>query len=162
MPRRFWRETAATIVILAFDLFMLLSIPEHVHVFSEATTFNSRSMPYLVTILIALCCLWDLISTWCKMKKESAADESMQTSLFDKAGLIRVCIGVLAIAVWMLVLKTIGFMIATILLAVVMMILMGNNSKLQIIVTSVLLSLVIYLIFKEGLGLRLPRGLFFF
>ena len=64
--------------------------------------------------------------------------------------------------VYLKVLSVLGFVIASFVLCIIIMLLMGSRNWKQNILVSVILTMSVYCLFKLGLNLRLPTGLFFF
>lgn len=145
-------------VILILDLIFIILIPDQVKELTQEGV-TTRFMPYVVTILIAVCAAVDLIQIGFKEKRRA---EKESKTYFDRRGILRVFLSILAMAVYLLTVKMLGFVVATILLVAVIMLLMGSRNWKQILLVSVLLTLVVYVVFKLGLNLRLPTGLFFF
>ena len=144
-------------VILVTDLIIMLLIPAQVRERTH-TGVTTRFMPHAVTILIAVCAAADIERIFIREhhNKETGA------VYFDKKGLLRVLASMAGVFAYLLLIPVIGFVLSSILLCAFVMVLMGNRQVRQIILASVLLSITVYCIFKLGLKLRLPAGLFFF
>lgn len=153
------KKMIPTAVILVLDIIAFLMIPSQVKVLTEGLV-NTRFMPYFVTILIAICGVVDLVQTFFKERNSNENQEKKR--YFDKKGLIRVLVCCLCVAVYLVIMPYLGFVLSTILLYVVVTLLMGSRNWIGILILSVVLTMVVYCVFKLGLSLRLPTGLFFF
>ena len=130
-------------VILLIDAILFLLIPSQVKVLTDGLV-TTRFMPYVVTGMIGL----------------KAASTGKR--YFSGKGFLRVVGAMAALAVYLMLMPTIGFVVDSVLLCVVTMLLLGNRNVKQILLVSVLLSFGVYCLFKLGLSLRLPAGFFFF
>lgn len=149
-------------VILIIDIIIILLIPSQVKVYMEGIV-NTRFLPYLVTILILICGLADIFKIVMKGKKETAEVQPADTKKSGgKAGYLRVLGAVAAMGVWLWIVPSAGFVVSTVLLSAAIMLLAGNKSWIQIVLLSVILTMVVYCLFKLALNLRLPQGIFFF
>ena len=110
--------------------------------------------------MIGICAAVDLLQTWIKGRRVEAASAGKR--YFSVKGFFRVVGAMAALAVYLLLMRTLGFVVDSILLCAGTMLLLGNRNVKQILLASVLLSLGVYCLFKLGLSLRLPAGLFFF
>lgn len=146
-------------IVLALDLFILYLIPTQVNVLIEGMV-TTRLMPYVVTILIAVCAVVDIVETY--VKGRASEEGRAEIRYFDVRGLLRVLASVISLVVWLFILPRLGFVLSTVLLGIVTMWLLGERNWKVILVLSVILSLSVYCIFKLGLDLRLPTGLFLF
>ncbi|MCD8052996.1 MAG: tripartite tricarboxylate transporter TctB family protein [Lachnospiraceae bacterium] len=146
-------------IVLALDLFILYLIPTQVNVLIEGMV-TTRFMPYVVTILIAVCAVVDIVETY--VKGRASEEGRAEIRYFDVRGLLRVLASVISLVVWLFILPRLGFVLSTVLLGIVTMWLLGERNWKVILVLSVILSLSVYCIFKLGLDLRLPTGLFLF
>lgn len=153
------KKMIPTAVILILDLIVFLAIPSQVKVLTEGVV-NTRFMPYFVTILIAICGVVDLIQTY--FKERRLEETQGEKRYFDKKGFIRVLICFLCVAAYLVILPYLGFVLSTIMLCAAVAFLMGSRNWVGILILSVVLSLAVYCVFKLGLRLRLPTGLFFF
>ena len=146
-------------VILLIDVILFLLVPSQVKVLTDGLV-TTRFMPYVVTGMIGICAAVDLLQTWIKGRRVEAASAGKR--YFSVKGFFRVVGAMAALAVYLLLMRTLGFVVDSILLCAGTMLLLGNRSVKQILLASVLLSLGVYCLFKLGLSLRLPAGLFFF
>ena len=151
------KKMIPTGIFVLLDMIIFFSIPSQVGVYEEGL-MNARFVPYLVTILIFVCGLWDMVKTY----RQGRREEDKPKVYFQKRGTMRVLAAVAILAVWLWVMPLLGFVPATFLLSAAVMLLAGNRSVWQILILSAVLSVLVYLLFKEGLNLRLPQGLFFF
>lgn len=146
-------------VILLIDVILFLLVPSQVKVLTDGLV-TTRFMPYVVTGMIGICAAVDLLQTWIKGRRVEAASAGKR--YFSVKGFFRVVGAMAALAVYLLLMRTLGFVVDSILLCAGTMLLLGNRNVKQILLASVLLSLGVYCLFKLGLSLRLPAGLFFF
>ena len=146
-------------VILLIDVILFLLVPSQVKVLTDGLV-TTRFMPYVVTGMIGICAAVDLLQTWIKGRRVEAASAGKR--YFSVKGFFRVVGAMAALAVYLLLMRTLGSVVDSILLCAGTMLLLGNRNVKQILLASVLLSLGVYCLFKLGLSLRLPAGLFFF
>ena len=146
-------------VILLIDVILFLLVPSQVKVLTDGLV-TTRFMPYVVTGMIGICAAVDLLQTWIKGRRVEAASAGKR--YFSVKGFLRVVGAMAALAVYLLLMRTLGFVVDSILLCAGTMLILGNRNVKQILLASVLLSLGVYCLFKLGLSLRLPAGLFFF
>ena len=146
-------------VILLIDAILFLLIPSQVKVLTDGLV-TTLFMPYVVTGMIGLSAAVDLLQTFIKGRRAEAASTGKR--YFSGKGFLRVVGAMAALAVYLMLMPTIGFVVDSVLLCVVTMLLLGNRNVKQILLVSVLLSFGVYCLFKLGLSLRLPAGFFFF
>ena len=151
------KKMIPSIVILILDAVLIALIPSQVKELSHDMV-TTRFMPYVVTAMIALCAAADIIELWLKERKNKAPGKKY----FDKKGFLRVVGCMLCLAVYLMAMPTVGFVLDSAILCALVMLLMGNRKPVQIIVMSIVLPVLVYCMFKLGLSLRLPTGLFFF
>lgn len=146
---------------LIVGVVVFLSIPSQIAVFGGEgnSSVNARTVPYLITSLIIIISLVMIISDALKIRKEAA--ESLDSSPKEPTSYARVFLAFLAIALWIVALPIIGFNIATILLVVSIMLIIGNCRWWQIALLSLVLSVPINYLLANVLRVYLPSGSIF-
>lgn len=146
---------------LIVGVVVFLSIPSQIAVFGGEgnSSVDARTVPYLITSLIIIISLVMIISDALKIRKEAA--ESLSSSPKEPTSYARVFLAFLAIALWIVALPIIGFNIATILLVVSIMLIIGNCRWWQIALLSLVLSVPINYLLANVLRVYLPSGSIF-
>ena len=91
-------------------------------------------------------------------KEVELEDEKENEKKLEKSATVRIILYCLAILAYIILIPYMGFLISTILFVVFSLIFQGNKNKLLLILLPILLSVVMYYIFKEFLMVKLPFG----
>ena len=100
-------------VILLIDVILFLLVPSQVKVLTDGLV-TTRFMPYVVTGMIGICAAVDLLQTWIKGRRVEAASAGKR--YFSVKGFFRVVGAMAALAVYLLLMRTLGFVVDSILL----------------------------------------------
>ena len=111
-------------------------------------------MPFILGILLLIVSLYLLIVSFPKRTaKQEASKEKSDRTDFVKLGFV-----LLSLLVYALLLETLGYLIGTFLLLIVLFRSAGSNRWRSVIIASALTSLLTYFVFNS-FGLRFPMGI---
>lgn len=120
------------------------------------TTFNSRFIPYILGTLVMILGLIQCGRAIRGLKK--GGDEAP----VEKTDMLSVILTFALIVIYVVTLRSVGFLINTTWMMVLMMMLLSPREKwniLQFVIISVITSGIIYYVFRNGLHLMLPGGI---
>ena len=153
------RKLVPPIATFLFGFILFIIIPANVSVAkADPPILNSRFFPYFIAIVIMLCSVTDFIGVMVSERKSRTLPATMTDG--KKSGLIRMGLALFSLVVWILILRTVGFLISTMLLSLAIMLLVGSRNKIALVALPVILSVVTYAVFYYFVGVNLPAGLF--
>ncbi|MGE4354310.1 MAG: tripartite tricarboxylate transporter TctB family protein [Oscillospiraceae bacterium] len=122
-----------------------------------ATAIGPRYVPYGLAAICLILGILQMITGWNKSKKYDSEehDEESKDNLM-------VFLVFLAIAVYVAVLKTLGFLIATTVLCFLLQIMLcpkANRKYGMFAIVAVISTVIVYFLFRWGLHLMLPVGM---
>lgn len=116
-----------------------------------------RLMPYLACVIIALCSLGLLVTSW----KDRAKEEK---PYFPKGGVKKITLAYLLLVAYGIALHFVGFAVSTpfAMYAFIYMLKGEENLKPVIsVIISIVVTVVLYLMFVKGFSIKLPSGILF-
>ncbi len=124
----------------------------------------ANELPRLLMILVVALSIGMVFESFTKSRKEAlegnASNEgAVERPAFDKAGFVRLVLFVVFIAVYVLLLKPVGYFIVTPLFIVGAFLLLEATSLVVSILTSIGFSVFVYLLFVLFLHLPVPMGI---
>ncbi len=152
------RGSISSIVTLLVGLFVFLSIPDQIVVFSNdgLSGVSARTLPYLITSAIILLSLLKIVSNAIGNLKDET--DSLEDGPREATSYIRVLLAFTAIALWIIILPYLGYEISTIMLVATVMIIIGNCRWWQIVILSLILSIPVKHLLAIVLRVYLPTG----
>lgn len=123
---------------------------------------KNNTYPAFILILMMICCVVVIAQEVMKAAKAPAVEEKPLTEEEKKEARLKrmdewkVVIMAVALAIYVLLLDTVGFIICTICLMLIAGILYGQKNKVLLIGVSVLFPIAMYLIFRFALKIMLP------
>jgi len=120
------RGSISSIVTLLVGLFVFLSIPDQIVVFSNdgLSGVSARTLPYLITSAIIILSLLKIVSNAIGNLKDQT--DSLEDKPREATSYIRVLLAFTATALWIIILPYLGYEISTIMLVASVMIIIGN------------------------------------
>jgi hypothetical protein len=139
------------IIIILSVLIYFLIIPYHI---SHRTYIGMSPMafPRLATMILGISSIIVFV------KSLKITNEDMMP--LTKQGSISVVIFVIGVLVYLLCMNLLGFYTSTFLSLICSMLFLGYRRVSVIILVGILLIVSIYLLFENGLGIRMPKGYF--
>jgi len=124
----------------------------------------ANELPRLLILLVAVLSAGMVFESYKKNKQEALEEKSSSTGAqakpaFDKSGFVRLVLFVVLIAVYVFLLKPVGYFIMTPLFIVGAYLLLEATSLIVGILTGVGFSVFIYLLFVMFLHLPVPMGI---
>ena len=155
------RGSISSIVTLLVGLFVFLSIPDQIVVFSNdgLSGVSARTLPYLITSAIIILSLLKIVSNAIGNLKDQT--DSLEDKPREATSYIRVLLAFTATALWIIILPYLGYEISTIMLVASVMIIIGNCRWWQIVILSLILSIPVKQLLAIVLRVYLPTGSFF-
>ena len=155
------RKYIPSIITCIIGIIVFLVIPSQIDLSrvkaNNITGIDSRTLPYILSILIIFLSLLELFFIGIK-KKGQDTEENIQ---IDYAKFIRVFVTFIGVVLWIVLVPYLGFILSTILLLGLVMVLMGNKKWLQIVFVPIITSFLLSYIFTVFIGRTLPLGIFF-
>ncbi|MDQ3467496.1 MAG: tripartite tricarboxylate transporter TctB family protein [Chloroflexota bacterium] len=149
------------ILAIAVTLFGLAMVWEtsQIRLTPAYSKVGPRAIPYVIGAGIVVLGLWLAFeASTGRATKPSADSEDADPTLptdWRTVGLL-----VLALAIYLLLLEPAGFIVASALLFGGAAFAMGSRRSVRDLAVGIILAVVLYLCFTQGLGLRLPTGIF--
>jgi len=160
MYKKFLKNNAMTILILTFGIALIFIIPLQIRKIPSASgSISPRAFPYFCAVLLIICSLSALIIAIIKFIKKGIVEE-MENDPESQKKYLNVVLIFLSILAWYLLLPVVGFIISTVVLVLIAMLLLGNRNKLALIITPLVFSFGVYVVFKDILNVALPEILF--
>lgn len=129
---------------------------------STPTELGAAFWPHIILALLIVLLIVNIVNV---VKKAKSAENSNGFE-FDKDAFVgffksKLFIGMVTVAVMAIILEFAGFMLTSFLFLVVYGIILGEKSPVKLILTGVIATIVLYVIFQGALGIMLPRGVGF-
>ncbi len=140
------------ILTAIFFFYHTRSIPVPVNIVDPGPRF----LPYLAEALILLCGIGMIVES--ELKKEE------EKPYLTKEGWVRLGLGFGLLVLYAIALTVVGFLIATPVMAFIVINMLSGEKKIPIWVnclSSVLITASLYMIFTMGFEVMLPQGIFF-
>lgn len=136
------------ILISAYVVYTASGFPAN----QSAVDPGAAYFPTLMGIFVIALCLLLIVRTL--MGKGVSLDETFALT----PGIKRVILGVLLFVAYCFLFKPLGFVLDSILLSFLGMFLLQNRKYIQMLMISVVTSVLIYIVFANFLGAKLPAG----
>lgn len=153
-------------VIFLFGITLLfVFIPSHIKVLENSSAVNARFFPYLLSVMIIVFSGIDLIASLLKspsltddqnQEEQEVRNENKNVHIF-KYG--RVVLAFLSCVLWTLMSPYVGYIVTTIVVVGLLMLIFGNRSWIQILLTSIIFSILSFYVFANILNISLPKGI---
>lgn len=155
------RKNLSSFTTLLVGLLVFVSIPSQIEVFDtgEGSAVNARTLPYIISSAIIALSLLSIASSVYGIYRSKA--ESPEVDQKETTSYGRVFLAFLAIALWIVFLPYLGFSVATMLLVVSVMLIIGNCRWWQIAFLSLILSFPVNHLLALVMGVYLPNGSLF-
>lgn len=150
---------------LIFNLFLLgFSIVCFINVGatmpqSAANELGAEQWPQMILILMMLAICWNLVKYFRTNKKEDIA--AAFRDFFPSVGRLvksKLFIGMILVVVMALMYEPVGFMATCLLFLIAYGLLLGQRKIPMLLLTSVIITVILYIGFSVMLGVMLPRG----
>lgn len=161
-----YKNIISAIVTLIIAFVIYLSIPAQVKLpkfaYEVAGSFNARTVPYFLTIIIIILSIIDIIlSIRTNILKTDTDMEQKEENKVKSPNYFGLLIAFVSILLWIIFTIYFGFRLATIFLVVAIMLVIGNRKWWQIVLLSLILSIPMDYLLKAVLRVYLPEGIFF-
>lgn len=124
---------------------------------ATATELGAAFWPRLILACLVILLIINIINTIKKNKAEGVKDtvnmEGIKNFLTSKLFL-----GMIMVVIMALALDYLGFMLTTFLFIIAYGILLGMRSPVKLLLTGLIVTVVLYVVFQGALGIMLPRG----
>ncbi len=129
---------------------------------STPTELGAAFWPHIILVLLMLLIAVNIYN----LVKEAKAEEDGKGFNFDKeafAGFFKskLFVGMLLVAAMALLMDTLGFMLTAALFLMAYGCLLGERSPVKLILTGIIATIILYIIFQGALDIMLPRGIGF-
>ncbi len=149
------RIVGLVFAIVALGLFIYAG---NISKFGMDKGVGAEVWPRFLLVLIMLLSLGMLVGTFLKKKGPDENNKELGVWIKEQK---KIGLGILILVVYLFVLETVGFLVATILMLIVFMILLGLKKKSTLIIVPTILTLAItYTFYKMGVPLPLGSGVF--
>ncbi|MDD3368288.1 MAG: tripartite tricarboxylate transporter TctB family protein [Lachnospiraceae bacterium] len=123
---------------------------------ATATELGAAFWPRIILVLLAILVAVNIFNIWKKGKAEGNLKfESSEITSFFKS---KIFIGMVMVIVMAFVLEYAGFMLTTCIFIMAYGRLLGQKSPVKLILSGVIATVVLYVIFQGALDIMLPRG----
>ena len=155
------RNSISSIVTLLVGLFVFVSVPSQIAVFDSGSPnpVTARTLPYLITSAIIILSLLLIASNAIETQKDET--DSSANVPGESINYIRVLLAFVAIALWIVLLPFFGYNLATVLLVVSVMLIVGGCRWWQIAILALALSFPVQYSLAVILRVYLPSGSLF-
>jgi ABC-type Na+ efflux pump permease subunit len=122
---------------------------------------NARVYPHILAVLLGIFSLSMIITSAVKQIKDTDTMRKDEPPKTDYSGVMRIVLTILLLFVYVLLLKTVGFLIMTILYAFFQTVILTPKDQRKyknILIVSIVFPALIYVIFYYGFKLILPQG----
>jgi hypothetical protein len=153
-------------VILVFFLFMLVDSLK-LHEIRRFGEMGSGFWPILILSTAALLSAFLLLSSILKLRKEKGKEEAEEalspeeTASRNKQRKIVFLCAVVTL-VYIFAMQAIGFALATLLYVLAFVIVLGERRKMVLLVSPILVTVLILVVFSMFIAMPLPKGIGFF
>jgi hypothetical protein len=145
------KNIIAAIVLMAFAL-VYGGLTAFLPVRTLPNTPDPSFFPWIITVIIAALSFWLLVRGLKQVPTEPGSEEKP-----ERRRLAAWALG--AFAVYLALMPTLGFILATLPFFAIMMFLYGERRAVWIGVGTVSATFLMYVLFRHGFGVFLPRGL---
>lgn len=151
------KKNIMTVFTLILGLALFFIIPLQIRkIPNPSGALGPRAFPYFCSFVLVLCSAISLISNYVKLKNEGDNDiEEENNSNYKKVIITFFCI-----LIWFFAMEYIGFIISTSLLIAVTMFLLGSRNKVALVLTPLLFTIPVYIVFSRILYVPLPEIFF--
>lgn len=155
----FLQRQIPSIVVLVITLVGLVLVLYQIPLskVAQESQLGPRFVPVVMLVASAVFCIFSIIAEAYAWHKGNESPQPFPLASFREY--LKVMALVVALMLWYIFLKSVGFIIMTTLLMVVSMYLLGNRRIWQFLAIPVLFSTVIYLLFSGLLNVPLPAGI---
>lgn len=150
------RTYLGPIFAIIFAIIVFFIIPSQIKDTGVSFT-GPRFYPYFLTVSILVLGIISIIVDLSKRDKKESASKSG----FNKYAFMRVLLSFIILIAWVYILPILGFVISTVLLTIGLTFIIEKRKLYQVLIVSILFTVVIYFIFRTGLKIPLPKGIFF-
>ena len=114
---------------------------------------SARAFPRVVCILMVASSVWLLIDAITKPKLRAPLTAE------EKVSFRRGVLAILCTLGYVLLFKTLGYIVSSVIVLFLMMLIFGNRKWKQMIIISIVFPVILYFAFKFGLKTPLPEGI---
>jgi len=151
------KKNAASVIFVVFGVTALVMMDTQIVSKNPTIAAEAKQFPTLMLSMMVILSALSLVVEYLKLKKAAKATDD--APVFT-AGMRKVIIVIVAIALWTVLITKIGFIISTAALLLVITLIAGNRKPVSIALLTVVCPLLVYYIFSQLLNTRLPEILF--
>ena len=127
---------------------------------SRKLTFISLRYPLVISIIVTIMIIWNLILSVKEFREIYKADGDGIKKWDCTLELTKEKLGAIgATILYVILIPIIGYCVSTVLYLACMTFFLGERNLVKVITFSIVMTGLMYLIFKVGLNIRLPTGL---
>ena len=149
-------------------LFISLAIIFVALFYFSAQRLPSRSTAFpmtLITYFFIPIIFWNIIGSFLEIKRElpklnKKVEPIGQKGFFNVIEIMKIR-GLIFIFAYIFLIPHVGFLVSTSIFLVVFLFLLGMRSPIKIVSYIIIANMIIYLLFVQWLGIRLPSGILF-
>jgi putative tricarboxylic transport membrane protein len=160
---RKYKEVLTGAFLLAFSAFFFYNAGSIRLLGKQIIT--ARAFPRTLAVLLGFLSLWMLVEGCMKLAKNSSPRAAASGTPKDYSGAARIGLTIIALIVYILCMRPVGFLLSTIAYTFVQTLILTpreNRDYRMAVITSIVLPTIIYGIFFYGLRLMLPQGILAF
>lgn len=161
--KNYFRQNILTILILAGMIALYFCIPGQIKENMMAkSAVSPRFFPTFSTVCVMICCALLLVIDGVKRVITFRRGEAFPapTPRDENVSYLRVALVAALLVLWYLVLKSVGFIISTVVLMFLMSYILGCRNKITLVAFPVAFTLGVYFVFVSLLHVSLPEILF--
>lgn len=151
-------ELIVNVLLLGFSVFCFFYVGSTMPR-SAADELGAEQWPQAILFLMILAILWNIWKFFKTNSKKEIAD-SFRSFLPDTVGFFKskLFIGMVLVVIMALAYEPVGFMATSLLFLISYGLLLGERRPLVLILSSVVITFILYVGFSVFLGVLLPRG----